>query len=140
VEAKPQHLERFAVRTGNRISFVLADEVDWIEAVGDYADLHVGKKTPLLRETLNNLEERLDPKKFVRIHRSTIIQVSRIRELQKLPNRDLRLLLVNGVTLKVSVCIVTGWINGYRAIFGETCQLALGRAKRYRPSQLKHGT
>jgi two-component system LytT family response regulator len=93
VEAKPQHLERFAVRTGNRISFVLADEVDC---------LHVGKKTPLLRETLNNLEERLDPKKFVCIHRSTIIQVSRIRELQKLPNRDLRLLLVNGVTLKVN--------------------------------------
>jgi two-component system LytT family response regulator len=131
VEAKSRHLERFAVRTGNRISFVLADEVDC---------LHVGKKTPLLRETLNNLEERLDPKNFVRIHRSTIIQVSRIRELQKLPNRDLRLLLVNGVTLKVSVCIVTGWINGYRAIFGETCQLALGRAKRCRPSQLKHGT
>jgi len=61
----------------------------------DYAGLHVGPKTALLRETLNNLEVRLDPKKFIRIHRSTIIQVSRIRELQTLPNRDLRLRLTN---------------------------------------------
>lgn len=96
------YLERFAVRTGSRISFVMADEIDWIEAVGDYAGLHVGGKTPLLRETLDNLEHRLDPKKFVRIHRSTIIQVSRIRELQRLPNRDLSLLLRDGTSLKVS--------------------------------------
>ena len=97
-----QYLERFAVRTGNRLSFFLVDEIDWIEAVGDYAGLHVGEKRPLLRDTLNNLGERLDPKKFVRIHRSTIIQVSRIRELQRLPNRDLRLVLTTGTTLKVS--------------------------------------
>lgn len=56
----------------------------------------------LLRESLNNLEQRLDPKKFVRIHRSAIIQVSRIRELQKLPNRELRLLLFIGKALRVS--------------------------------------
>ena len=97
-----RYLERFTVRTGRRISFVLVDEIDWIEAVGDYAGLHVGNKTPLLRETLNSLERRLDPQKFVRIHRSSIVQVSRISELCTLPNRELRLRLTTGADLKVS--------------------------------------
>lgn len=96
------YLQELPVRTGNRITIVQADEIDWIEALGDYAGLHVGPKTALLRETLNNLEVRPDPKKFIRIHRSTIIQVSRIRELQTLPNRDLRLRLTNGTSLKAS--------------------------------------
>ena len=95
-------VERFTVRTGNRITFVLADEIDWIEAVGDYAGLHVGDKTRLLRETLNVLETCLDPEKFVRIHRSAIIQVSRICELRTLPNRELRVQLKSGAALKVS--------------------------------------
>lgn len=97
-----RYLERFTIRTGRRISFVLVDEIDWIEAVGDYAGLHVGNKTPLLRETLNSLERRLDPQKFVRIHRSSIVQVSRISELCTLPNRELRLRLTTGADLKVS--------------------------------------
>ena len=94
--------ERFTIRIGSRITFVLANEIDWIEGVGDYAGLHIGDKTPLLRETLNTLEERLDPKKFVRIHRSAIVQVSRICELRTLPNRELRLRLTSGADLKVS--------------------------------------
>jgi len=96
------YLERFTVRTGSRITFVLADEIDWIEAVGDYAGLHVGNKNSLLRETLTALEERLDPAKFIRIHRSAIVQVSRICELRTLPNRELRLRLTTGADLKVS--------------------------------------
>lgn len=96
------YLKRFTVRTGSRITFVLADEIDWIEAVGDYAALHVGNKNPLLRETLSALEARLDPEKFVRIHRSAIVQVSRICELRTLPNRELRLRLTSGADLKVS--------------------------------------
>lgn len=96
------YLERFTVRTGRRITFVLADEIDWIEAVGDYAGLHVGNKNSLLRETLTALELRLDPAKFIRIHRSAIVQVSRICELRALPNRELRLKLTTGADLKVS--------------------------------------
>jgi two-component system LytT family response regulator len=96
------YIERFTVRTGSRITFVLADEIDWIEAVGDYAALHVGNKNPLFRETLNALEVRLDPEKFVRIHRSAIVQVARICELRTLPNRELRLKLTSGADLKVS--------------------------------------
>lgn len=96
------YLEKLAVRTGNRTMLVPIDEIDWIEAVGDYAGLHVGLRTPLLRETLNNLEQHLDPQRFVRIHRSTIVQISRIRELQTLKNRELRVSLVDGTNLKVS--------------------------------------
>lgn len=96
------YVERFMVRTGSRITFVNAAEIDWIEAVGDYAGLHVGTKTPLMRETLNALEARLDPEKFVRIHRSAIVQLSRISELRTLPNRELRVRLTNGADLKVS--------------------------------------
>ena len=102
-EAQPSiYAERFAIRTGRRIAFVLADEVDWIEAAGDYANFHVGKRTHLLRETLSSLEIRLDPARFVRIHRSTIVQAARIRDLQTLPNREFRVRLCDGTELKAS--------------------------------------
>ena len=97
-----RYVERFTIRSGSRITFVPVDEIDWIEAVGDYAALHVGNKNTLLRETLNALETRLDPEKFVRIHRSAIVQVSRICELRTLPNRELRIRLTGGAELKVS--------------------------------------
>jgi two-component system LytT family response regulator len=94
--------ERFTIRNGSKITFVRVDEIDWIEAVGDYAGLHVKDKTPLIRETINALETRLDPAKFVRIHRSTMVQLSRICELRTMPNRELRVRLTSGADLKVS--------------------------------------
>lgn len=99
---RPPYVRRFAIRIGSRIAFVTTDEIDWIEAAGDYATLHVGKRALPLRETFNSLEKRLDPDKFIRIHRSTIVQASRIRDLQTIPNRELRLRLVDGTALKVS--------------------------------------
>ena len=110
-------VERFLIRTGSRMTFVFADEIDWIEAKGDYAGLHVGSKTSLLRETLNTLEERLDPKKFVRIHRSVIVHASRICEMRILPNRELRLRLTGGANLKVSRTYrerFDRWLSGAR--------------------------
>ena len=98
----PPYARRFAIRMGTRIAFVITDEIDWIEAAGDYASLHVGKRTLPLRETFNSLEKRLDPDKFIRIHRSTMVQASRIRDLQTMPNRELRLRLIDGTELKVS--------------------------------------
>lgn len=94
--------QRFAVRNGKRISFVTANEVEWIEAQGDYAALHVGGKTHLLREPLHLLEQRLDSSSFVRIHRSTIVRIDRIAEMQALANRDCLLRLKDGTTLRVS--------------------------------------
>jgi two-component system, LytTR family, response regulator len=63
----------FAVRSGQRIAIVPASDVDWIEASGDYVSLHVGKKCHLMRETMNGIEAQLDPRLFIRIHRSAIV-------------------------------------------------------------------
>lgn len=94
--------QRFAIRNGRRIFFVTANEVEWIEAQGDYAALHVSGKTHLLREPLHILERRLDPAVFVRIHRSTIVRLDRIAEMQALANRDCLLRLKDGTSLRVS--------------------------------------
>ena len=96
------YVRRFAIRMGSRIAFVMTNEIDWIEAAGDYATLHVAKRALPLRETFNSLENRLDPNQFIRIHRSTIVRASRIRDLQPMPNRELRLRLIDGTELKVS--------------------------------------
>ena len=72
---------RFTVRVGHRITFVDAMEIDWIEAAGDYAGLHVSGKVHLVREPLHQLARRLDPARFVRIHRSTIVCIERVTEL-----------------------------------------------------------
>ncbi|HTZ88898.1 MAG TPA: response regulator [Alloacidobacterium sp.] len=94
--------QRFAIRNGRRIFFVTANEVEWIEAQGDYAALHVSGKTHLLREPLHILERRLDASTFIRIHRSTIVRLDRISEMQALANRDCLLRLKDGTTLRVS--------------------------------------
>ena len=96
------YTERFAVKTGRRLVFVHADEIDWIEAAGDYASLHVGRKTHLVRETLQNLEKRLDPTRFLRIHRSTIVASDRIQEMETLPNHEFRVRLMDGTELRAS--------------------------------------
>lgn len=94
--------QRFAIRNGRRIFFITANEVEWIEAQGDYAALHVNGKTHLLREPLHILERRLDQSVFIRIHRSTIVRLDRISEMQALANRDCLLRLKDGTTLRVS--------------------------------------
>jgi two-component system LytT family response regulator len=95
-------IRRFPVRKGNEFTFVAAEEVDWVEGLGDYAGLHVGPRTHLIRESLTSLEERLDGSQFVRIHRSTIVQVERILRLDPVTNRDAILTLLDGTTLRVS--------------------------------------
>jgi two-component system LytT family response regulator len=93
---------RFSVRTRQRISIVEVGEIDWIEASGDYVTLHAGKKSYLLRQTMNRVESQLDPSRFLRIHRSAIIQASRIRELVSLDNREYLIRLSTGAELKSS--------------------------------------
>jgi two-component system, LytTR family, response regulator len=95
-------IRRFPVRRGNEFTFVQAGDVDWIEGLGDYAGLHVGDKTHLIREPLSVLEARLDPTQFVRIHRSTIVQVERIARVEASSNRDAVVTLRNRKTLRVS--------------------------------------
>jgi len=79
----PAALEpRFEVRAGTRILLVPVADVDWIEGAGYYSMLHVGRETHLLRETMQALEQRLDPARFLRVHRSAIIALPRVRELR----------------------------------------------------------
>ena len=92
----------FSSAPGNEITFVQVEDVEWIEGLGDYAGLHVGNRTHLIREPLTSLEARLDRRQFVRIHRSTIVQVERTLRVEPLANRDAILTLRDGTTLRVS--------------------------------------
>jgi two-component system LytT family response regulator len=94
--------ERLVVKSGGRIYFVRIEDIDWIEAAGNYVRLHVGKEEHLLRETLGALEQRLDGRRFVRIHRSTIVNLERIRELQPAFHGDYVIVLHDGTELALS--------------------------------------
>ncbi|MFO0965190.1 MAG: LytTR family DNA-binding domain-containing protein [Gemmataceae bacterium] len=94
--------ERLIVKSAGRIYFIRIDDVDWIEAAANYVRLHVGKEDHLLRESLTALEKRLDPARFARIHRSTIVNLERIRELQPVFHGDYVLILRDGTELAVS--------------------------------------
>jgi DNA-binding LytR/AlgR family response regulator len=97
-----RHLERFAVTVGQLTRYVAAKEVDWIEGHGNYAKLHVGKGTHLVRTTLAALEQELDPACFTRVHRSAIIALDRVRELRSLGGGEYRVLLTDGTQVPMS--------------------------------------
>ncbi len=94
--------ERLVVKSGGRIEWVRTEEIWWIEAADNYVELHLEKKSHLLRETLNALEARLAPGEFVRISRSVIVNKSRVRELQRLFYGSYAVILRNGVKLTLS--------------------------------------
>lgn len=96
------YLTRFVVRIGRRVAFVDAADVEWIEADGDYATLHAGAGAHLLRESLSRLSRQLDPAHFIRVHRSAIVRIDRVAELQPLSNRDALLRLRDGTPLRAS--------------------------------------
>jgi len=98
---KEQPTGRFVIKSGGRIFFVKAEEIDWIEAVGDYVRLHVGKQSHLLRETMAAMEAKLDYR-FLRIHRSTIVNTERIKELHPYFNSEYLVVLLDGVQVKSS--------------------------------------
>jgi two-component system LytT family response regulator len=95
-------LTRFVVKESGRVFFVPVANADWLEASGNYVGLRVGGKTHLIHETLANVEQMLDPQKFLRIHRSTIVNVDRIKELQPFANGEFVVILHDGTRLKLS--------------------------------------
>ncbi len=95
-------LTRFMIRSGGRVSFIKAADVDWISADDYYIKLHVAGKSHLLRISMNELEEKLDPQRFLRIHRSTIINFDRVKELHQHPNGEYVVVLKDGTELKLS--------------------------------------
>ena len=95
-------VRRFLVRTRERMVFVKADDIDWIEAADYYASLHAGGKAHLVRQTMAELEKQLDPEKFVRVHRSAIVNLDRVAELHPLFRGDGILVLHDGTRLRLS--------------------------------------
>lgn len=96
------YLTRLMIKSTSRTFFLKVDEVDWIEADNYYVKLHVGQKTHLLRETMNELETQLDPDRFLRTHRSIIVNLDRIKELHPHFNGDSVIVLHDGTQVKLS--------------------------------------
>jgi two-component system LytT family response regulator len=112
-EAKPS--DRLVIKSGGKVLFVKTAEIDWVEADDNYLNLHVGAESHMLRETMANLETRLNPSQFLRISRSTMVNVERIKELQPMFHGDYTVILRNGTRLTLS--------RGYR----EKLQHLLGK-------------
>ncbi len=93
---------RFLIPLRDRTVVVDADSIDWVEAADDYVTLHAGATEHLLRETMDELERQLDPRRFFRVHRSAIVNVERVREIHPLFRGDCSLLLADGSRLRLS--------------------------------------
>jgi two-component system, LytTR family, response regulator len=94
--------DRILLKSSGEIFFLKAEEIDWIEAEGDYMKFHVAGRAHLMRETMARLESRLDPKRFIRIHRSTIVNVDRLRKLSPSFAGEYAVILHDGTKLKLS--------------------------------------
>ena len=97
-----KYLERITIKNDGKISFLKTREIDWIEAEGDYVCIHAHGGKQLVRGKIGELEEKLDPKTFARIHRSTIVNIDRIKDLQPLFYGEYSMSLHNGTKLTVS--------------------------------------
>jgi two-component system, LytTR family, response regulator len=99
---RDRQLKRFAVRYGERVAVVDAASVDWIDASGDYVELHAGKARHLIRMTMHEAEQRLDPEQFVRIHRSTMVRIDCVAGIEPSAVGEDIAVLRDGVRLRVS--------------------------------------
>ncbi len=95
-------LERLVIRNGSRLATLAIDDIDWIEAQDYYAEIHAGGRTYLVRHSLHKLAASLDPARFVRIHRKTIVNVRRVKELEPMFHGEYVVFLHDGTRLKLS--------------------------------------
>jgi two-component system LytT family response regulator len=115
LKTQPKTANRLVVKTEGRVLLLRNEDVDWVEAADNYIVLHVGPDTHMLRETMNSIESRLPAEKFIRVNRSTIVNIDRIKELQPLFHGEYVIILKNGAKLTLS--------RGYR----EKLDQLLGR-------------
>jgi two-component system LytT family response regulator len=101
-DPETRYLERLVLKSSGRVTFVGVEDVDWIEAAGMYVTLHAGPRAHLYRSSLAHLLQRLDPKRFVRVHRSIAVNTERIRELQPRSHGDYTVVLKGGTELVMS--------------------------------------
>jgi two-component system, LytTR family, response regulator len=99
---RPKQLEHLTVKTAGQVEFLSLPSIDWIEAADYYVGVHVGPKTHLLRRSIAELEQDLDPNTFFRIHRSTIVNLNRIRGLKLNEDGEYTVLLESGTCLRLS--------------------------------------
>ncbi len=97
-----RYIERIAVKEGGRVLPIPVEQIDWVEAEDYYVQVHVGARAHLLRQSLRELEAQLDPRRFLRIHRSTLVNLERVKELQPLFHGEYWVLLRDGRRLKLS--------------------------------------
>lgn len=102
IDTGTKHLERLFIKTDGRVFFLSTADINWIEAEGNYVNIHTASKSYLLRESISGLEAQLDPKEFVRIHRSTIVKLSLIKELQSWSHGEYRVIMHDGTQLMLS--------------------------------------
>ena len=102
LNSKQETLDRFVIKKNERVLLVPSEEIDWIEANGNYVLLHAGRAKHILRETMKRIEKRLDPNKFLRIHRSTIVNIDSIKELQTHFDGEHLVILKSGTELTLS--------------------------------------
>ena len=101
-KSESKTFQRLVIRTAGRVVFLDLNEIDWIEAAANYVRIHTGKDSYLLREGIGHMSAKLDPAHFVRIHRSIVVNVNRIRELQPCDNGEYIAVLRNGKELSCS--------------------------------------
>ncbi|HJQ67537.1 MAG TPA: LytTR family DNA-binding domain-containing protein [Blastocatellia bacterium] len=99
---KADYQSEFMIKSASRVFFLKADEIDWIEAADYYVKLHVSGHSHMLRETMAELEAKLDPQKFARIHRSTIVNLDRVKQIESRAGGDYAVILHDGTDLKMS--------------------------------------
>ncbi len=114
IESHKKNLDRILVKSSGKVFFLKFDEIDWVESAGNYVKLHVGSESHLLRETMSEMERKLGNEKFVRIHRTVIVNLDRIKELQPWFNGEYVVILNNGTKLTAS--------RGYKKKLSEVFQ------------------
>ncbi len=102
MKPSPDTIDRFLVKSDGRILFFEAGEIDWIEAASNYVEIHTGQQSYLVRHTMNELEKKLNPKQFLRIHRSFIVNLSKIRGVQPCNSGEYMVRLQSGKELPSS--------------------------------------
>ena len=102
IKSPPKHLKRLTIRQTGRTILLPTDEIDWVETYGNYLKVHAGRESHLIRGTMQQLEAKLDPEKFVRIHRSVVVNIEKVKEIHPRTNGDQDLVLHNGSGLMLS--------------------------------------
>lgn len=111
LRAREQYADRLLVKNGGRVTVVQVDDVDWIEAADNYVRVHTSRGRYLMREPIKVLERKLNPRHFARVHRSAIVNLARVRELQPLFSGEYAIILSTGAKLTLS--------RGYRDAFRD---------------------